>query len=240
MKAVRRVFVLFALAALPLVLTACNAADAQKAETLLAQSRDAEQSVRSEGFNMNVTIDAAGKSVQVGATGGAVLKGDGAGNFYAVMNTSVPDQAPVNLVMMKRGSSFTMTTNGVTRTVPIPPNFNASAPTGFNPNSLAQYVKDVSVSTVNVNGETEDEIVGTIDGDALFSNLGGTYKGLLRGFGASVGDIKVTMLFSHDTHLMETALVDMTMHIAKQSLHMSLSYAVTSVNQPVTFPSQSA
>jgi hypothetical protein len=26
------------------------------------------------------------------------------------------------------------------------------------------------------------------------------------------------------------------MHVAKQSLHMSLSYAVTSVNQPLTFP----
>jgi hypothetical protein len=28
----------------------------------------------------------------------------------------------------------------------------------------------------------------------------------------------------------------MTMHVAKQSLHMSLSDAVTSVNQPLTFP----
>jgi hypothetical protein len=28
----------------------------------------------------------------------------------------------------------------------------------------------------------------------------------------------------------------MTVHVAKQSLHMGLSYAVTSVNQPLTFP----
>jgi hypothetical protein len=239
MKAVRRLSVLLALAVLPLVLAACNAADAQKARQLLAQSQTAQQSVRSEAFNMNVTIDAAGKSVQLGATGGAILKGVGAGNFYAEMTTTVPGAtAPTSIVMMKRGQSFTMTTNGVTRTVPIPANFKASAPTGFDPNSLTQYVKDVSVSTVNVNGETEDEIVGTIDGDALLSNFGGgPYKGLLKAFGASLGDIKVTMLFSHDTHLMETALVDMTMHIAKQSMHMSLSYAVTSVNQPVTFPS---
>ena len=228
---------LLALAALPLALAACTGADAQKAEDLLAQSRAAQQSVRSENFNMNVTIDAAGKSVQLGATGGAVLKGVGAGNFYAVMNTTLPNEAPTNIVMVKRGQSFTMTTNGVTRTVPMPANFKATAPTGFDPNSLTQYVKDVSVSTVNVNGESEDEIVGTIDGDALLSNLGGAYKGLLKGFGASVGDIKVTMLFSSDTHLLETALVDMTMHIAKQSMHMSLSYAVTSVNKPVTFPS---
>jgi hypothetical protein len=228
---------LLVLATLPLVLAACTGADAQKAQDLLAQSRAAQQSVRSENFNLNVTIDAAGKSVQLGATGGAVLKGVGAGDFYAVMNTSLPNEAPTNIVMVKRGQSFTMTTNGVTRTVPMPANFKASAPTGFDPNSLTQYVKDVSVSTVNVNGETEDEIVGTIDGDALLSNFSGAYKGLLKGFGASVGDIKVTMLFSHDTHLMETALVDMTMHIAKQSMHMSLSYAVTSVNKPVNFPS---
>jgi hypothetical protein len=234
---VRRLSVLLALAALPLALAACTGADAQKAQDLLAQSRAAQQSLRSENFTLNVTIDAQGKSVQLGATGGAVLKGIGAGNFYAVMNTAMPDQAPATIVMVKRGQSFTMTTNGVTRTLPMPANFKATAPTGFDPNSLTQYVKDVSVSTVNVNGETEDEIVGTIDGDALLSNFSGAYKGLLKGFGASVGDIKVTMLFSSDTHLLETALVDMTMHIAKQSMHMSLSYAVTSVNKPVTFPS---
>jgi type II secretory pathway pseudopilin PulG len=234
---VRRLTVLLALAVLPLVLAACNAADAQKAQDLLAQAKTAEQSVRSEGFNMNISIDAAGKSVQIGATGGAVLKGDGAGSFYAVMNTSIPGAAPSNIVMMKRGQSFTMTTNGVTQTVPMPATLNASAPTGFDPNSLTQYVKDVSVSTVNVNGETEDEVLGTIDGDALLSNFAGAYKGLLKGVGASLGDIKVTLLFSRDTHLMETALIDMTMHVEKQQMHMTLSYAVTSVNQPVTFPS---
>jgi hypothetical protein len=54
--------------------------------------------------------------------------------------------------------------------------------------------------------------------------------------GASVGDIKVQLFLPRDSHLVETALLDMTMHVGKQSVHMNMSYAVTSVNQPLTFP----
>ncbi len=79
-------------------------------------------------------------------------------------------------------------------------------------------------------------MTGTLDGDALLSNLPGLSKGLLANAGGSLGDIKVQLFIPRDTHLVETALLNMTMHVAKQSLHMSLSYAVTSVNQPLTFP----
>jgi len=75
-----------------------------------------------------------------------------------------------------------------------------------------------------------------LDGDALLSNLPGVSTGLLSKLGASLGDIKVQLFIPRDTHLVETALLDMTMHVAKQRLHMSMSYAVTSVNQPLTFP----
>ena len=44
------------------------------------------------------------------------------------------------------------------------------------------------------------------------------------------------LFIPRDSHLVETALLDMTMHVAHQSMHMSMSYAVTSVNQPLTFP----
>lgn len=234
----RRLSVLLALAALPLALVACTGADGQKAASLLDQARVAQQSVRSENFSLSATIDAAGKSVQVGATGGSILKGAGAGDFFADMTTTVPGSAsPTSMVMVKRGHTFTMTINGIAHRVPVPASVKASAPTGFDLNALTPYVKDVSVSSLDVNGVTDDEIVGTIDGDALLGNLAGLDKGLFKGLGASLGDIKVTLLIPRDSHLVETALIDMTMHVAKQSMHMSLSYAVTSVNQPVAFPS---
>jgi len=235
---VRRVLLLLALAVSPLTLAACSGADAKKAQDLLARSRVAAKSVRSESFTMKVQVDAAGQSAEVDAQGGMVLKGTGAGDFYATMNTNVPGTAsPMNVVMVKRGHSMTMTTNGVSKTVPLPAGMKtSSAAAGFDLNAITPYVKDVSVSTVDVSGRTEDEVVGTIDGDSLLSNLPGVGKGMLSAFGASMGDIKVSLFIPRDTHLVETALLDMTIHVAKQSMHMNMSYAVTGVNQPVTFP----
>ena len=234
----RRVLLLLALGVSPLTLAACSGADAKKAQDLLAQSRVAAKSVRSESFTMKVQVDAAGQSAEVDAQGGMVLKGTGAGDFYATMNTNVPGTAsPMNVVMVKRGHSMTMTTNGVSKTVPLPAGMKtSSAAAGFDLNAITPYVKDVSVSTVDVSGRTEDEVVGAIDGDSLLSNLPGVGKGMLSAFGASMGDIKVSLFIPRDTHLVETALLDMTIHVAKQSMHMNMSYAVTGVNQPVTFP----
>lgn len=234
----RRLRVLLAFAALPLVAGACTGADAKKAQDLLAQSRVAAQAVRSESFTMKIDIDAAGKSAAVDAQGGMVLRGTGAGDFYATMTTDVPGATPVDVLMVKRGPVLRMTLNGQTRAVPLPANLKPSTAAGFDVNALTPYVKDVSVSTLDVNGRTEDEVVGTIDGDALLSNLPGVSKGVFSNLGASLGDIKISLFIPRDTHLVETALIDLTMHVAKQRAHMSMSFAVTGVNQPVTFPRQ--
>ena len=234
----RRLTVLLALIALPLLASACTGADAHKAEDLLAQSRVAAESVSSETFTMKVTVDAAGEGADVAAQGGMDLKGVGAGDFYATMTTAVPGAAPVDVVMVKRSGMLQMRLNGVSHTVSLPAGLKPStaAAAGFDLNAITPYVKDVSVSTIDVNGRTEDEVVGTLDGDALVTNLPGVSRGLLSGLGASVGDIKVQLFIPRDSHLVETALLDMTMHVGKQSVHMNMSYAVTSVNQPLTFP----
>mgnify|MGYP007009029370 CR=1 FL=1 len=79
------------------------------------QSRVASQSVRSEAFTMKVHIDAAGKSADVDAQGGMILKGDGAGNFFVTMATNVPGTgSQMNVVMVKKGRSVTMQANGET------------------------------------------------------------------------------------------------------------------------------
>jgi hypothetical protein len=235
---VRRLTVLLALIVLPLLASACTGADAQKAEDLLAQSRVAAESVSSETFTMKVTVDAAGESANVAAQGGMDLKGAEAGDFYATMTTAVPGAAPVDVVMVKRSGVLQMRLNGVSRTVPLPAGLkpSAAAAAGFDLNAITPYVKDVSVSTLDVNGRTEDEVVGTLDGDALLTNLPGVSKGLLSSLGTSLGDIKVQLFIPRDSHLVETALLDMTMHVGKQSVHMNMSYAATSVNQPLTFP----
>lgn len=235
-QGMRRHVVLLALAAVPLVAAACTGADAQKAQDLLAQSRTAAESVRSEGFTMKMNVDGAGKSAVVDMQGAMALKGTDAGDFYATMSTTVPGLAPVDVVMVKRGPAIQMRLGGISRTVALPAGTKPAAAAGFDLNAITPYVKDVSVSTVDVNGRTEDEVDGTIDGNALLANLPGVSTGLLSKLGTSLGDIKVSLFIPRDSHLVETALLDMTMHAAKQSMHLSMSYAVTSVNQPLVFP----
>ena len=227
---------MIALAALPLALAACTGADARKAEDLLTQSQVAAQSVHSEAFSMRMTMDSAANSVVVDALGGMVLKGAGAGDYYATVSTPAGTTSPVELVMVKHGSSVQLRIDGETHTVSLPSTVKPAAAAGFDLNAITPYVKDVSVSTINVNGRVEDDVTGTIDGNALLQNLPGVSTGVLSKLGGSLSDIKVSLFIPRDSHLVETALIDMTLHVAKQSLHMSLSYAVTSVNKPLTFP----
>lgn len=232
----RRLTILLALAALPLLAAACTGADAKQAQDLLAQSQVAAQSVRSEGFTMQVTLTGAGESAAVDMQGGMLLKGARAGDFYATMTTSAaPGAAPVDAVMVKRGPLVQMHTNGVTRTFPFPAGSKQAA-AGFDLNAITPYVKDVTVSPVDVNGQTEDKVVGTIDGDALLKSLPGVSTGVLANLGASLGEIKVSLFIPRDSHLVETALLDMNMHVAKQTMHVAMSYGVASVNKPLTFP----
>ena len=234
----RRLVVLLALSVVPVVASACTGADAQKAETLLDQSRIAAESVSSEGFAMKVNVEAGGESAVVTAAGGMKLKGAGAGDFYATMTTAVPGQSPVEAVMVKRGDSLQLRMNGVTRTVPVPAGMQSSAAgaAGFDVNAITPYVKDVTVSTLDVGGRTEDEVVGTLDGAELLKSLPGVSAGALSLLGASLGDIRVSLFIPRDSHLVETALLDMNAHVENRSMHMSMSYAVTSVNKPLTFP----
>jgi hypothetical protein len=233
----RLALALLALIPLSVVLTACTGADAKKAEDLLAQSRVAARSVSSEGFTIKIAMQAENKSAEVDAQGGMVLKGARAGDFFATMATAVPGVPTQNVVMVKRGGSLEMKLNGVSRTLPVPANMKApSTAAGFDVNALTPFVKDVSVSTLDVNGRAEDEIRGTLDGNALLQSLPGLSKGMPSALGASLGDITVQLFIPRDSHLVETALLDMTMHLDKQSVHMTMSYAVTSVNRPLVFP----
>ena len=234
----RRFSFLIALVALPLVLAACTGADAQKAQDLLDQSQVAAKSVHSEAFSMRMTMDSDANSVIVDVVGGMALKGADAGDYYATVNSEAGGSSPFDLVMVKRGSTVQLRFNGTTRNLSLPAQLKLkpAAAAGFDLNAITPYVKDVSVSTIDVNGRTEDEVTGTIDGNALLQNLPGMSTGVLSKVGGSLSDIKVSLFIPRDSHLVETALIDMTMHVANQSLHMNLSYAVTSVNQPLTFP----
>ncbi len=130
---------------------------------------------------MKVNMDAAGKSVEVDAQGGMILKGAaGRRLLRATMTTALPGVPAQDVVMVKRGASLQMRVNGVSRTLTVPASTKPSTTAGFDLNAITPYVKDVSVSTLDVNGRTEDEVTGTLDGDALLTNLPGISKRVAR------------------------------------------------------------
>ena len=128
---------------------------------------------------MRMTMDSAANSVVVDALGGMVLKGAGAGDYYATVSTQAGTTSPVELVMVKHGSSVQLRIDGETHTVSLPSTVKPAAAAGFDLNAITPYVKDVSVSTINVNGRVEDDVTGTIDGNALLQNLPGVSTGVL-------------------------------------------------------------
>ena len=125
-------------------------------------------------------MDSAANSAVIDVVGGMVLKGAGAGDYYATMNTEAAGASPLDIVMVKRGPTVQLRLNGATHTMSLPARPKPAAAAGFDLNAITPYVKDVSVSTVDVNGRTEDKVTGTIDGNELLQNLPGSPPGWCR------------------------------------------------------------
>ncbi len=187
---------------------------------------------------MKINVDAVGKSAEVDAQGGMVLRGTGAGDFYANLTTNVPGAAPVDVVMVKRGArAADDPERRQTRTVPLPANLKPSTAAGRSTSTRSLRTSRTSRCRRSTStGAPRTRWSARSTAMRCSANLPGLSKGLLSNLGASLGDIKVSLFIPRDTHLVETALIDMTMHVAKQSAHMSMSFAVTGVNQPVPFP----
>ena len=116
------------------MLAACTGADAQKAQDLLDQSQVAAKSVRSEEFSMRMTMDSAANSAVVDVLGGMVLKGAGAGDYYATVNTEARRcLADSTSSWSSAAPTVQLRLNGETRTMSAPGRTQAGRGSGLRP-----------------------------------------------------------------------------------------------------------
>jgi hypothetical protein len=243
----RRLTCLLALASLPALAAGCTGADASRAQALLQQAQAAQQSVRSEGFVMQLSVAAEGRSGGLAIRGGAQLKGANAGDFYLTgqpTGSLAAQAAQFNFTVVRRGSTITVRTPAGTRTMPIS---QAQSRLGMGVQDLttfldlARYVKSVSVSSTKLDGAPSDRIAGKIDTSKLLTSLGGhdnsgLAQQLLRRLGVRFGDVDAVLFLARDTHLVRVMLADMNIRAGGHNVHIHLSIVPNGVNRPVDFP----
>jgi hypothetical protein len=244
----RRTGLLLCLVGLAGSLAGCSAGEAKRAQGLLQQAQVAEQSVRSEGFVIQIGFDAQGHSGGFAMEGGAELKGAGAGDFYvsgAPTGELATSAARFSFTAMRRGSTISVKTAAGMRTMPLPQaqsrlGTHISDPAQFL--NIARYVKSVSVDSTTLDGKPVDRILGKIDTSKLVGSLGGLAnnglaKQLLERARLHLGDIRTVVFVARDTHLLQVMLADMDITAGGKTAHIHLSIALNRVNQPVAFPS---
>jgi hypothetical protein len=225
---------------------ACTGADASRAQALLQQAQAAQQSIRSEGFIMQLSVEADGRSGGLAIRGGAQLKGANAGDFYLTGHPTgalAAQAAQSDFTVVRRGSTITVRTPAGTRTMPVPQVQSrlgmVQDPARFL--DLARYVKSVSVGSTKLDGAPADRIVGKIDTSKLLGSLGGQDRSglaqqLLHRLGVRFGDIDAVLFLARDTHLVRVMFVDMNIGAGGRNVHIHLSIVPNDINRPVDFP----
>jgi hypothetical protein len=234
----RRFYAALLVLASAVLLTGCAGPDGQKAQSLLLQADSAQKALTSEQFSMRMNMNAAGMDVALQMAGGGYLKGAQAGNVYVTMTGQTPDGKSMDATVVKRGDLVTVRSNGQTQTMSaaqaqqqLGGQLQSMVNGGFN---FAQYVKSVTVSDATLpNGDAADQIVGVLDTQGAANSLG---KDLGLGNIAHLNDTRAVLTISRETHLVTTALIDMSMDFLGKKMTISLSYGLTGANVPINFP----
>jgi hypothetical protein len=240
------------LALVPILLAGCAAGpDGQRAQELLQQAQTANTNMKSATYVATLAFSGAGQKFELTMEGGALLKGQGAGDQFLRMRTEgLPAELGMSgntMLMVKRGNQITLTAAGRTQVIPAPTELahDRSAWGSLASLGLASCVEKVDVQEGrNLNGEPATRIAGTVDTGCLLRSLVKlSGLGSLAGksldtskLGDSVGDIKATLFVSERSHLLIGGLVSIRAHAQGKSLDVQFSYRLTSVDEPVRFP----
>jgi outer membrane lipoprotein-sorting protein len=238
---------------LTMLLSGCAAGpDGQRAQELLEQAQAANANVKSATYVATMTFAGQGQKFRLSMEGGALLKGKHAGDQFLRMRAEgLPAQLGMNgdlMLMVKRGNQMTMTMGNQTQVMTAPTDLSTQTQAWGSLASLdlVSCVKKVDVEEGrNLNGEPAARIAGTIDTACVVHALI-KLSGLGSLAGSSVdtskiddtlGDVRATLFVSDRTHLLIGGLISLTAHAQGQKMDVQFSYRLTSVNEPVHFPS---
>lgn len=225
-----------------LALAGCSTAEGQRAQELLLAADAAQAQLTSSSFEGGVAFALSGQRVE--------LRFEGAGSKtqgYLSMRSSGLPGASFDMQVVVRGGQIWMKLDGSWQKLPAAgPEFGSASlgPAAFA--ELARHVQDVRVSEHQVvDGRAVSVVAGEIDTAGLLgalSKLGGLGElgrsGLdLEELGAGLGDIEAVLTIDERTHLLDSALVTLSIDAGGETVELTLSYRLTSANQPVRLPS---
>jgi hypothetical protein len=235
-----------------LLVSGCAAGpDGQRAQELLQQAQAANANVKSATYVATMSFEGQGQKFQLSMEGGALMKGQHAGDQYLRMRAEgLPAQLGVNgdlMLMVKRGSRLALTMRGQTQVMTAPADLSTQTGAWGSLASLdlVSCVKKVDVDEGrNLNGEPAARIAGTIDTPCVvrtliklsgLGSLAGSSVDTSK-IGDTLGDVRATLFVSDRSHLLIGGLISLTAHAQGQTMDVQFSYRLTGVNQPVRFP----
>jgi len=238
----RALLVAIALSA-ALALAGCSTAEGQRAQELLLAADAAQAQLRSSSFEGGLSFSLSGQRVE--------LRFEGAGSkkqgYMSVRSSGLPG-ANFDLQVVVRGEQIWMKLDGRWEKLPAAagPDLGSASlgPAAFA--ELARHVRAVRVTEGQlVEGRPVSVVAGEIDTVGLLgamSKLGGlgdvNPSGLdLKELGSGLGDIEAVLTIDERTHLLDSALVTLSIDAAGEPVDITLNYRLTSANQPVRVPS---
>ncbi len=226
-----------------LVLAGCSSAEGKRAQELLLAADAAQAQLTSSAFEGGLSFALAGQRVE--------LRFEGAGSKergYMSMRSSGLPGANLDMQVVVRGEQIWMQLDGRWQKLPAAagPDFGSASlgPAAFA--ELARHVEDVRVTEGQlVEGRPVSVVAGAIDTVGLLgamSKLGGlgdlNPSGLdLKELGSGLGDIEAVLTIDERTHLLDSALVTLSIDAAGEPVELTLNYRLTSANEPVRIPS---
>jgi hypothetical protein len=229
----------------------CSTEEGNRAQGLLQQAEEAQATLHSATFELDLGAVVDGEQIDVAVKGAASKEGA----VFSMHATGIPEASGQNFQMVIRGNRAWMsTTNGKWAAMPVPKEMNGkSGSMGADAfQQLARYVRDVRVAEhQQIEGKSVTTIAGEIDTAGLLkavtklralSGPGGEKPAFafdLDDLGLKIGDIKAVLSIDESTHLLSTALVTLGMDVQGKSMKLELRYRLTSSNKPIKFPSVS-
>jgi hypothetical protein len=207
--------------------------------------------VKSATYVATMAFTGEGQKFQLSMEGGALMKGKRTGDQYLRMRAEgLPAQLGMSgdlMLMVKRGNRLTLTMGGRTQALPVPSDLSTQTQAWGSLASLdlVSCVKKVDVEEGrNLNGEPASHIAGTIDTACVVRSLAKlSGLGSLTGsnvdtskIGDTLGDVRTTLFVSDRSHLLIGGLISLTAKAEGRTMDIQFSYRLTSVNEPVRFP----
>jgi hypothetical protein len=189
-----------------------------------------------------------GESATIDVDGSVYTRGEHAGDGFVDMSVEGLANG-VTMQVVRSGGTVSLVVNGQRRSIPAgAAQANGDDVTGMLAKlDLEKYVKDVSVSSHEVlDGKSVTKIVGVLDTSAFVRDFGSEtssagqvpaeVQGLIPSVARGFGDTRVVLFVDDDTHLLDSALVDLDLHQQGKTMHLAVDYGLTSVDKPVDFP----